>query len=241
MSAEGPYAYCGSELSLFARARNWKEYYAHVILPHLGAEVLEVGAGIGATTQMLCRAGPRRWLCLEPDAQMAADLSADVATGRLPSCCEVRAGTLAALKPEETFDSILYIDVLEHIEDDRGELTGATAHLKRGGTLIILGPAHPRLYSPFDKALGHYRRYTKKKLAAVVPPGLSRVEMIYLDSVGLLASTGNRLLLRRNLPSPRQIGIWDRLMVPLSRVLDPLFAYHVGKSVLGVWKRDRAD
>jgi hypothetical protein len=194
---------------------------------------LEVGAGIGATTQVLCNERPRRWLCLEPDVQMAEGLR----TTPLPACCEIRAGTLAALQPYETFDAVLYIDVLEHIADDRAELAAAAGHLKAGGRLIVLGPAHPWLYSPFDQALGHYRRYTRKMLAAAVPPGLERVELIYLDSVGLLASTGNRLLLRRSLPSPRQIGIWDRLMVPLSRVLDPLFAYRVGKSVLGVWRR----
>src|SRR5262249_14397558 len=96
----------------------------------------------------------------------------------------------------------------EHIADDRSELAAAAAHLKPGGKLIVLGPAHPWLYSPFDKALGHYRRYTRRMLAAAVPADLQRVELIYLDSVGLLASTGNRLLLRRSLPSPRQIRIW---------------------------------
>jgi SAM-dependent methyltransferase len=233
MSAEEHYAYCGAELALFAQARNWKTYWASRVAPHLGPEVLEVGAGIGATTQVLCDGRACRWLCLEPDVQMADGLR----TTPLPPCCEVRTGTLAALKPNETFDAILYIDVLEHIADDRAELTAAITHLKPGGKLIVLSPAHPWLYSPFDKALGHHRRYTRRMLTAAVPAGLERVELIYLDSVGLLASTGNRLLLRRSLPSPRQIRIWDRLMVPLSRVLDPLFRYRVGKSVLGVWQR----
>jgi hypothetical protein len=168
---------------------------------------------------------------------MAAGLKTALVRGELPACCEIYPGTLAALKPEERFDSILYIDVLEHIEDDRAELAAAATHLRFGGKLIVLGPAHPWLYSPFDKALGHYRRYTKAMLASAVPPGLVCLELIYLDSVGLLASASNRLLLRRHLPSPRQIAIWDRLMVPLSRVLDPLFRYRVGKSVLGVWER----
>jgi hypothetical protein len=289
MSDDGAYAYCGSELALFAQARNWKAYWASRVRPHLGAEVLEVGAGIGATTQVLCggegsesqcrmsnvecrkndeapmtNSGPvppsdfelrhsfdirhstfdissptypQRWVCLEPDARMAAGLKAAAARGELPACCAICPGTLAALKPEEMFDSILYIDVLEHIENDRGELAAAMSHLRAGGKLIVLGPAHPWLYSPFDKALGHFRRYTKTMLAAAVPPGLVCLELIYLDSVGLLASASNRLFLRRHLPSPRQIAIWDRLMVPLSCVVDPLFRYRVGKSVLGVWER----
>jgi hypothetical protein len=61
--------------------------------------------------------------------------------------------------------------------------------------------------------------------------------MRYLDSVGLAASLANRTLLRQSIPTARQIMIWDRLMVPMSRILDPLLGYRAGKSILAVWSR----
>ena len=59
----------------------------------------------------------------------------------------------------------------------------------------------------------------------------------YLDSIGMLASLGNRLILKSSMPTRRQIALWDRLMVPISRLADPLLGHRLGKSVLGVWQR----
>ena len=201
-------------------------------------DVLEVGAGIGSTTRHLCDGSQRTWLCLEPDAAMADRLAEAIARGELPACCRARAGTVRDLPPDARFDAILYVDVLEHIEDDTGELAAAARALGPAGALIVLAPAHGWLYSPFDRAIGHYRRYTRRSLAAVGPPGLRRLALRYLDSVGLLASAGNRFILRKSLPTVRDIARWDRLMVPLSRWLDPWLGYRVGKSVVGIWRAD---
>jgi hypothetical protein len=141
------------------------------------------------------------------------------------------------LKPEERFDTIIYIDVLEHIENDQEELKASGAHLKPGGFLVVLSPAHQSLYTPFDEAIGHHRRYNKKTLLAVVPDDLELVEMKYLDCVGATASLGNRFLLKQRTPNPKQLAVWDKLMIPLSKLVDPLLGYRAGKSVLGVWRK----
>jgi cyclopropane fatty-acyl-phospholipid synthase-like methyltransferase len=231
------YTYVGAELDLFAAATNWKSYFRSHLEPYLGREVLEVGAGLGGTTRLLCRGRPRRWLCLEPDAALADRLAQSIREGNLPAQCEVVVATLETMDAEGPFDTVLYIDVLEHIPDDRGELLRAVQYLVPGGYLLVLSPAHPWLYTPFDKAIGHCRRYTKKTLAALTPDGLELVRLIYLDSVGLLASLGNRLLLDSAMPTARQIAVWDKLLVWLSRIVDPLFAYAVGKSVVCVWRK----
>jgi hypothetical protein len=91
---------------------------------------------------------------------------------------------------------------------------------------------------PCDEALGHYRRYDLNNgLAKVIPEDLERVWLGYLDSVGLLASLGNRFILKSRMPSSRQIVLWDGRMGPISRLLDPLLRYSIGKSVLGIWKK----
>lgn len=231
------YAYVGGELDLFAAAINWKAYFRSHLEPYLGTEVLEVGAGLGGTTRLLCHGRPRRWVCLEPDRALADRLRQSVGDGKLPATCEVVVGTLEQLQGEGRFDTLLYIDVLEHIEDDRGELARAATLLRTGGHVLALSPAHPWLYTPFDQAIGHCRRYTKKTLAALTPQTLKLVRLLYLDSVGLLASLGNRLLLQRAMPSPKQIAVWDKIFVRLSRITDPLLAHSVGKSVVGVWRK----
>lgn len=226
------FTYVGSELEIFERAVRWKRYFARHIAPFIQGDVLEVGAGIGANNRIFTGLDFKRWTCLEPDPILLQQLSASLPDR---SRFEPVAGTLEDL-PGRRFDAILYLDVLEHIEDDRGEMRRAAEHLKEGGRVIVLAPAHPWLFTPFDTAVGHFRRYTKKTLAAAAPPGLRAEKLIYLDSVGLAASLANRLLLKSAMPSHAQIQTWDRLMVPASRILDPLLGNRAGKSVLGVWR-----
>ena len=231
------FAYVGGELDLFAAATRWKSYFRSHLQPYLGSEVLEVGAGLGGTTRLLCRGRERRWVCLEPDAALAERLAQSIRAGEVPASCEVMVGTLEQIALRDDFDTLLYIDVLEHIPDDRAELARAAECLRPGGHVIALSPAHQWLYTPFDQAIGHCRRYTKKTLQALTPEELEIVRLIYLDSVGLLASLGNRLVLKSAMPTARQIAVWDRFLVRLSRVVDPILAYSVGKSVVGVWRK----
>jgi SAM-dependent methyltransferase len=232
------YVYVGTELDLFASATNWKTYVRRQVSMYLGRQVLEVGAGHGGTTSVLCGKAPERWVCLEPDSSLADRLIASISAGELPDCCEPKIGTLADLDDDDRFDTILYMDVLEHIDDDRAELARAADFLRPGGHLIVLAPAHQWLFTPFDAAIGHYRRYTRQTLRAVAPDTLTLTRLVYLDSVGLLASLGNRLVLKSSMPNSGQIAVWDRLMVPVSRLADPLFGYSVGKSVLAIWKKN---
>jgi 2-polyprenyl-3-methyl-5-hydroxy-6-metoxy-1,4-benzoquinol methylase len=227
------YTYIGSELELFRAATHWKDYYYQMIRRYLGAAVLEVGAGIGGTTQVLCRQPHDRWLCLEPDGMLVAAFKA---AADVPAICEIQQTVLADLPASETFDVILYIDVLEHIEADAAEVQRVAAHLKPGGFLVVLAPAHQWFFSPFDAAIGHYRRYNRASLKALAPQGLTLMQIKYLDSVGLLASLGSRFL-GQKMPTPSQIKLWDNWMVPASRVFDRVFNYTIGKSVLGVWTK----
>ncbi len=119
------YTYIGTELDLFAAAVNWKSYVRQQLIPYLGRDVLEVGAGHGGTTRVLCDGQADRWVCLEPDATLADRLIAAIGAGELPDCCRMRIGTLSDLSESDSFDTILYMDVLEHIADDRDELARA--------------------------------------------------------------------------------------------------------------------
>jgi SAM-dependent methyltransferase len=231
------YAYPGAELDLFKHAVRWKRYYASAIGPYISGDVLEVGAGVGATSRFLCDVRHASWTSLEPDPTLARRLGDDVAARPLPAPATVRQGTVRTLPVDSFFDTMLYIDVLEHIEDDRSELRESTRRLRDGGHLIVLAPAHTWLLSAFDGALGHCRRYTTRSLVDVAPSNVRLVRAFYLDSVGILASLANRLLLRSASPTEAQIRFWDSRLVPVSHVIDRLTRYRLGKTVIAIWKK----
>ncbi len=133
-------------------------------------------------------------------------LESKLRRGDLAPCCSVKQGTLAEVPVEPKFDSILYIDVMEHIADEEEEFKGAAQRLKTGGFLVVVAPAHPHLYSRFDEAIGHLRRYSKESLAMVISPPLELVTCRYLDSVGTLCSLSNRYLLKMSGPPRIKYG-----------------------------------
>jgi SAM-dependent methyltransferase len=227
------YTYLGSELDLFAKALHWKSYWRDHLHAFVHGTVLEVGAGNGNNTRVFENLDCAHWVCVEPDPHLCAQLRASIP----PSArTEVIAGTLADLPEDSSFDTILYLDVLEHIEDDASELRLAARHLRQGGHLIVLAPAHQSLYSPFDGVIGHFRRYCRRSLCAAAPAELSLVLLRYLDSAGLIASLGNRLLLKQAMPTEKQLRLWDKYLVPISRYIDPALRYRLGKSIVGVWR-----
>lgn len=233
--------YPGNELALFAQARNWKRYVAGCLHACMTGEVLEVGAGLGEMTRMLCDGRQAAWVCLEPDPNLAARLARAFPGGLAHGVpIKVVPGTLSDLAPGRRFDCILYMDVLEHIADDRAELAQAAARLRPGGCLVVLSPAHQALFSAFDRAIGHHRRYDRRMLRAIAPPGLVEARLCHLDAAGMLCSLANRVVLRRAQPRLHEILFWDRMLVPLSRVLDALLMNCVGRSILGVWHAPRA-
>lgn len=233
----GAFEYTGNELELFSKAFTWKRYVRSKLIPFIRGDVLEVGAGIGETSRYLCDVPHRSWLCLEPDPRLANQLSATLEKVCVSPRPSVEIGTIDDLPRDVRFDTVLYIDVLEHIERDAKELERASERLVPGGRLVVLSPAFEILMSEFDRSLGHWRRYTRASLAAAFPKSLRRLRLDYLDSMGFLASLANRFVLRQRLPSSRQIALWDRVLVPVSRVTDAVLSGFFGRSVLAVYER----
>jgi SAM-dependent methyltransferase len=140
---------------------------------------------------------------------------------------------------DQQFDTIIYIDVLEHIDNDREELSRAASYLRPCGHLVVLAPANRHVFSAFDAAVGHFRRYNRPMLRTLSPSGLRLERLRYLDCAGLILSAANRLLLRQSMPTEAQLRFWDRWFIPISRVFDKLFVYSVGKTIVVVWRRPK--
>lgn len=222
--------YIGEELELFELAVRWKKYFGAHFKPYIKGAVAEVGSGRGANVPYLLNAAVSNYLCIEPDSRLVSTTLDKIASGSLPKICQVKQGFLEPI--QIAYDTILYIDVLEHINNDRQELEKAANALRPGGFLCILVPANPKDFSAFDKAVGHYRRYSKKQLLALIPPSLEVHWCRYLDAFGAVASKVNQLFLKQSKPTIKQVKFWDQYLVPFSRIIDKPTGYNRGKSLL---------
>jgi len=229
--------YPGSELNVFKGARNWKKYWSSSIRSYVRGTVLEVGGGIGTNVPYIAHEQVTSITLLEPDQELwqRAQTETPALSSGIP--VDARHGSIHSLGDTSQYRTIMYIDVVEHIEKDQEEIAEAARHLFAGGHLIVLVPAYNFLYSEFDKAIGHYRRYSRATLSALHPPGCELVRIRNLDSVGLLASLVNKLFLKQSVPTEAQISLWDRVLVRTSTMLDPLTGFLAGKTLVAVWRK----
>lgn len=219
--------YVGEELEIFKNALNWRNYWSIFIQPHINGKVLEVGSGIGTITEHLNTTNYSTWICLEPDFSLIPNPKR-WQNRNVHSVC----GTSRNIKKIPYFDTVLLIDVIEHISDDAGELKRISETLKIGGSVIILAPAFNNIYSKFDKSVGHYRRYSKRSLSHIIPNNLVVEKIMYIDSLGYFVSFINKFISRNSLPSFFHISFWDRKLIPISIILDKLINYSFGKTVI---------
>lgn len=225
--------YPGKELEALSVAVNYHRWIVEEIEPYLGKTVAEVGAGVGSVSQLILEKDVARLLAFEPSSNLYPMLEENLAA-------EKRARTINDFfspRYESELDSVLYINVLEHIEDDRAELRRALAALKPGGHLVIFVPALSWLYSDFDRQIGHYRRYTKSGLCRLVEDaGFSLTKVRYFDVAGIIPWYVNFVLLRNSIGS-RSVSLYDRLVVPVMRVAERLIPPPIGKNVLLVARK----
>ena len=184
----------------------------------LGSRVLEVGSGVGNQTRFF--ADRERVVASDIEPHYVRELlnrfekqgSVRVASFRFPLTEKDRADL-----ERERIDTIVCLNVLEHIEDDAGTLTDFLRVLQQGGHLALLVPALPALYGTLDENLRHYRRYEKGALATLVARTGFAVESVrYLNRPGVLGWWLNSRLLRRRVLPRRQLGAFKWVM-PLLR------------------------
>jgi SAM-dependent methyltransferase len=217
-----------------AQQRRYRAFQHELIRPHLGRSVLEVGAGLGEFAAELT--GLQLQVVTDLDPRAVEQLAA-----RFADRPEVRARVLdlTVARPEVALDvqvdSVLAINVLEHIEDDRGTLRALARLVHPGGTIVIWVPGYMQLYGDFDRAVGHVRRYTPRTLnASFVAAGLDPVDVRPVNLLGGMAWWATVRRAGVGSPNPRLVSVYDRLVVPATRMLERRFVPPFGQSVLGV-------
>jgi 2-polyprenyl-3-methyl-5-hydroxy-6-metoxy-1,4-benzoquinol methylase len=219
-------------------ADNYAEWILAQVEPHLGQDVLEVGAGHGTFTEMLSARG-YHVVATDVSERCVGILRERFATdGRVT----VVPGGANAVAGMPSHDAAVLINVLEHIQDDDAVLREIGAALKPGGRLILWVPAYQALYSDFDRRIGHYRRYTKKALREqLVRAGYDVPEIRYHNTVGALAWLIVARLMRRDPTGGAPVKIYDSLLVPVLQRLEGTWGAPFGQSVFAVatWPGDR--
>ena len=233
-ATNGTDEYEGTDLDAMSHAGRYSSWIADEMRPYLGKRILEVGSGTGSFARILLEQEPELFVALEPSRRMFSRLK-----DALPTNSQVEIRTLNATLSEAKndladsgIDSIVYMNVLEHIEDHAAELQEAFSLLRAGGALCIYVPALPALYGPFDKRVGHFRRYTKDSLRQVaVGAGFDDISVRYRDLAGVVPFWVHSKILGYDRLEPAAVKLYDR-MIPLVRLIDGITRAPIGKNLL---------
>lgn len=218
-------------LELISELETFNRWMFDAIRPYVGRRVLEAGAGIGTFTALLEDRELVVALELERDrvermvARFAEHPNVEPVGGDLVDPALTRLA-------ERRLDTVICLNVLEHVEEDRAALLNMWRLLQPGGRLLLLVPAHPSLYNTLDVGLGHFRRYRAPELQALLEQVGFRIERrFYLNLFGTLGWWLNGNVLRRTLLPEGQLGLYERL-APLFRGIEALLGRRWGLSVI---------
>jgi SAM-dependent methyltransferase len=228
-------------LKVISSADNFNQWMYQTIKPYCKGNILEIGSGIGNISQFLLSDGFDITL---------SDLSAsyfDILNDKFKSFDNLQEVILFDFAEKELklkyprmvnkYDSIIALNVLEHIDDHRLAIENGLLLLKPGGNLIILVPAFQSLYNQFDKAVEHHRRYSVKSLQKVMSvSGFEIIQTRYFNAAGILGWYVSGKIFRNNIIPGGQMGFYNKL-VPLWKIIDCLFGRFCGLSLICVARR----
>ncbi|HAV12741.1 MAG TPA: hypothetical protein DCX06_04485 [Opitutae bacterium] len=224
------------EFEALAQAINYKRWIWEQFSSTLMAspKILEVGGGIGHFTEVIYEHAINSQITsLEPFQEFYEQLAA-----KLPQI-ESFHGYAQDLAETEHYDSIINVNVLEHIKDHEDELKTWHRLLKENGTACVLVPACTELYTPIDHLMGHYRRYTPDTLREVFESAGFKVEKLtYFNHVGYWLWMLNFKLLKKKSFSKAKIAFHERYLIQPSKLLDKLGAHRLrGQSLVCIARK----
>ena len=225
-------ARCESMFGVTAAPR-YRQWEYDLVEPFLGSSVLEIGSGMGHFSEKLAEAGLERLVLSDHDAQCLERLRQSYA-GR-PEVEVVELALPGEVDLGAPVESVVAMNVLEHIEDDAAALRSLASVLTPGGRIVLWVPAYMQLYGDFDRRVGHVRRYTPATMREAVQTAGLRVR--HLRRVNFLGGLAWWAAVRRggaSRPNPRLVWLYDNLVVPVSRTVERVVEPPFGQSLLSV-------
>jgi phospholipid N-methyltransferase len=238
------WSYPGRELESMAVAANYRRWILGKLAPFLGQRIVEVGAGTGSFSELLLERKPQSLVALEPSSNLYPLLAEKISRMDFPILIQAMQCTLSHAATQLTGtepDSILYINVLEHVEDDVEELRVAHSTLASGGRVLVFAPAHQWLMGRFDHKVGHFRRYTRSSLISTVEgAGFTIRFSAYFDLLGVVTWWLKYRVFKSHQMEAGLVSLYDRWGVPLSRILDSITNGQMGKNVIVIGEKHGA-
>jgi len=228
--------YAADDLETMSEARTYQAHVFGLVRPHVGVRVLEVGCGIGTMTRQLLDVA-HQVVCVEPNLNCATraretlggDDRVAIRICHLEECNRVEL-------QQQRFDTVVCVNVLEHIHDDVHALTlFRDVVAGTGGRVLIFVPAVQGIYSQHDAALGHHRRYSRRTLrAAFTAAGLDIVALQYTNPIGLLGWMYNLYVSGNTEHTTSQVRLFDRFVAPWALPLERVVPPPIGLSLFAV-------
>ena len=220
-------------LDALEHAKNYSAWILDLIGPHINGRILEVGAGRGTYSEYLADRG--HLTALEPSEAQSAALRERMR--EYPNVVVITAQLDGTAAPG-SYDTVVLLNVLEHIPDDHQALGDIYESLAPGGKMVLWVPAFEALYSKFDQRIGHYRRYRRNELLALVHNvGFQQVTARYNNMPGFFAWWLVVRVLRRTPTTGRLASTYDRFFIPVIRRVERVVRPPIGQSLLVVAQR----
>ena len=231
------HGYAGKDLEAMSFAVNYHRWILSIFEPYLGTRVVEVGAGKGSFSELLLERRLESLSLVEPSTAMHQELHRRIEelspSVTVKTYNDVFENVAEQIRSDQRPDSIIYVNVLEHIADDVNELNVINNTLAVGGRLFIFVPALRWLHGSMDRQLGHFRRYTRTELEKKCVASRFRViASRYFDVLGVLPWWVKYRLLQSNEMEPGAVRFYDQRVVPVAKTLESRLKPPVGKNVL---------
>src|SRR4051812_24467324 len=219
-------------------APRYRKWQIDLVRPYCGRSVLELGPGVGHFAAELDKLGLDRLVLADSEEYALEHLRR-----RFAGRDDVHVMQLEVPGPVdigEPVDTIVAMNVIEHIDDDVGALRDLATALVPGGRVVIWVPGYPQLYGEFDRKVGHVRRHTPKTLREHV--GRAGLEVDVCRPLNLLGGVAWWLAVRGGgvvSPTPRLVWLYDNVATPVTRTVGGVVRPPFGQTVFCVASKPR--
>lgn len=216
--------------------KNNNDWVYSKLRPHLGESTLELGSGIGTFSLKLVR-DTKNLIVSDIDKSHLLRLKQKFIGNKRVAIKEVDAAKVSDTIESVSVDTIVTLNMLEHVEDDQTALNGMKEVLKKDGKLLMIVPAHKWLYGSLDKEIHHYRRYSKKDLLKKLEKAGFLIEKIeYMNALSVWGWWFNFVLLKRKTMPLPTVALADKL-IPFIKVAEKVIHLPLGLSLFVVARK----